>query len=287
MAQLARAIRKKLRGGYLFVILLLLLLRLIPLPFVEKSAHVLPDYPKVNLSEILAQKEFSPQDYETLYLQTGLGKIAIDHLCKEARGRERILYFQDKLFQEVQFSCEPNSIVSNEERLVDGEGKEIEGTAFALLENGYVLLTKSSHTFWWRNGHAALVVDAAREESLESVVLGTNSCFQDLTKWLNYPNFIILKLKTDNPRLLEEVAAFAKTYLNDLPYSLTVGLFSPKFQPKEEITGTQCAHLVWRAFREFGYDLDKNSIVTPKALAQSPFFEVVQVYGMNPKNPWP
>ena len=55
---------------------------------------------------------------------------------QEEDGIERLLFFQEKLFEEVEFVCEPNSIISNEERLVEG------GTEFAHLQNGYVLITK-------------------------------------------------------------------------------------------------------------------------------------------------
>jgi uncharacterized protein YycO len=275
------AVRRKTKVAF-GALLILVLLRLFP-PFVEKSAHVVPDYPQVDLTEILQKDALEPGDYQAIYEQTGLGKAAVDALMQEEDGIERLLFFQEKLFEEVEFVCEPNSIISNEERLVEG------GTEFAHLQNGYVLITKASHTLSWRNGHAAIVVDAERGQTLESVVLGTNSCLQDISKWLQYPNFMVLKLKGADRELLGEIAAFAKTYLNDVPYSLTLGILKKKYEPKEEISGTHCAHLIWRAFREYGFDLDSTGgrVVTPKDLAGSPLFEVVQVYGMDPKNPWP
>lgn len=268
-------------------LLLVLLFRFFP-PFVERQAHIVPDYPRVDLTEIIKKDVLAQRDYRCIYEQTGLGKIAIDKLRQQEDKVEGIIYYQEKLFQDVEFVCEPNSTISNEERLVD-RGKTICGTKFADLQNGYVLITKSSHTFSWRNGHAAIVVDAARGETLESVVLGSSSCIQDVNKWLNYPNFIVLRLNNADPLLLEKIASFAKTYLNDIPYSLTAGVFRKKYEPTAEISGTQCAHLIWRAFREYGFDVDSTGgrIVTPKDIANSPLFEVVQVYGMNPKMPWP
>ncbi len=281
------AVRNKKRR-YLLILLLILLLRFLPLGFVEKQAHVRPDYPKEDLSRLLEKDRFSDQDYQTIYQQSGLGKTAVDKLLERENGKKSILNFQEKFFQKVKIVCEPNSIISNEERLVDDRGKTVQGTQFADLQNGYVLLTKSSHTFWWRNGHAAIVVDAERGETLESVVLGSNSCIQDVNKWLNYPNFIVLKLKDADPLLLDRIASFAKTYLNDIPYALTSGVFRKKYEPSAEISGTQCAHLIWRAFIEYGFDLDSNggSIVTPKDIVNSQLFEVVQLYGMHPRRPW-
>ena len=278
---------KKKRKMIVGSLLLVILLRLFP-PFVEKQAHVVPVCPRLDLTEIIKKDVLARSDYQVITEQTGLGKTAIDKLMQQEDKADGIIYFQKKLFQDVEFVCEPNSIISNEERLVD-RGKTICGTKFADLQNGYVLITKSSHTFSWRNGHAAIVVDARKGETLESVVLGSNSCIQDVNKWLNYPNFIVLRLKNADSLLLEEIADFAKTYLNDIPYTLTAGVFRKKYEPAAEISGTQCAHLIWRAFREYGFDLDSTGgrIITPKDIANSPLLEVVQVYGMNPKLPWP
>lgn len=49
-------------------------------------------------------------------------------------------------------------------------------------------------------------------------------------------------------------------------------------------TGTQCAHLVWYAYRYFGYDLDSDGgfVVTPDDLYHSDLLELVQIYGIPP-----
>ncbi|MCI8790350.1 MAG: hypothetical protein HFH92_14885 [Lachnospiraceae bacterium] len=48
--------------------------------------------------------------------------------------------------------------------------------------------------------------------------------------------------------------------------------------------GTQCAHLVWYAYRNFGYDLDSDGgfVVTPDDLYHSDLLELVQIYGIPP-----
>ena len=48
------------------------------------------------------------------------------------------------------------------------------------------------------------------------------------------------------------------------------------------LQGTHCAHLVWYAYKQFGYDLDSDGgrIVTPRDLYESPMLEIVQIYGM-------
>ena len=118
------------------------------------------------------------------------------------------------------------------------------------------------------------------------------------------------------------MAAFAQANLLDVPYRLTAGLWGEKlpWQAKERaaalggeqtaaapadeavlvnpdqkrkdtslLGGTQCAHLIWSAFAAAGYDIDSDGgwLVTPRDLARSPLLEVVQVYGVDPRKPWP
>lgn len=256
----------------------------------ESDAHIAPDYPRIDIISILSKGQLSESDYESLFYQTGLGKPAINDLREGSLdSTQRILQFQKHLFSEVNYICEKNSPISKEESVIDKNGSYIDGTDLAPLHNGYILITKSSHTYGWRNGHAALVVDAAQGVTLESVVLGTDSCCQDISKWTNYPNFILLRLKDASPELLDKIAKSALNSLNDIPYAFTVGIFSPKFQKVEEINLTHCSHLVWEAFRLFDYDLDSDGgmVVTPKDIANSPYLEVVQVFGVNPEEIWP
>ena len=51
---------------------------------------------------------------------------------------------------------------------------------------------------------------------------------------------------------------------------------------------THCAHLVWYAYRSYGYDLDGDGgrIVTPKDLSKSSLLEPVQVVGVSPMGLW-
>lgn len=256
----------------------------------EPDAHFVPDYPKTNIEEILSKNQLTDEDYKTLFCQTGLGKPSIDELRKETPdSTNAILEFQDNFFKEIDYVCEKNSPISKEESVIDENGCFINGTELAPLHNGYIMITKSSHVFGWRNGHAAIIVDATQGETLESVVLGTNSLVQQTEKWKNYPDFMIFRIKDSSEELMNEIAQSALINLNDIPYDFTVGILSPKFEKAGEISGTQCSHLVWEAFKLFGFDLDSDSgmIVTPKDIANSPLLEVVQVYGVNPEEIWP
>ena len=59
-----------------------------------------------------------------------------------------------------------------------------------------------------------------------------------------------------------------------------------KFQ--QPLKGTQCAHLVWYAYKNFGIDLDCNGgcVVKPQDMANSPYMQVVQIYGFDPEKLW-
>ncbi|MEN6313148.1 MAG: hypothetical protein ABFD25_02750 [Clostridiaceae bacterium] len=256
----------------------------------EPYAHIAPDYPKENILPVLSKTQPENVDYELLFRQTGLARSAVEELRKSSPDfAQLLLRFQENLFSDIQYVCEKNSPISSEESVVDQNGRYINGTQMAPLHNGYILITKSSHTYGWRNGHAALIVDAEKGLTLESVVLGTNSCIQGIDKWTNYPNFVLLRLKGASLQLLDEIAQYALYHLNGIPYDLTVGILNPKFKKEGKITGTHCSHLIWEAFRLYRYDLDSDGgiFVTPKDIANSPCLEVVQVFGVNPKEIWP
>lgn len=63
--------------------------------------------------------------------------------------------------------------------------------------------------------------------------------------------------------------------MSGLPYRLSSGLLGEKFPSQPE--GSQCAYLIWYAYRHFGYDLDSDSgaLVTVNDLLHSPLLETV------------
>ena len=256
---------------------------------IEPSGYIRPDYQKVDLSEILMKETFSEDDYKELFYQTGLGKPAIDELLKKDDGEAEIIKFQEAFFRDNNILCESIGIITNQESIVNNEGKPMYGFNFAPYENGYVLITKATHSLGWRHGHAAIITDAEKGETLEAVILGTNTMLQNINKWRVYPSFMMLKLKDTSQENLDEIAKLAKDSMNDTPYGLFVGLLSSKNPDPENIKSTQCSHLVWYPFMQYGYDVDYDGswLVTPKDIANSDLFEVVQIYGVDPKEIWP
>jgi uncharacterized protein YycO len=257
---------------------------------IEPQSFIQPDYEKTDITSVLSRDKLSEDDYKLLFYQTGLGRPAVDELLKNKEtAKEKILKFQDNFFKNPNLLCEKIGIVSSQESFVDGEGNYKFGFDLAPYQNGYVLLTKATHSVGWRHGHAAIVTDAENEETLEAVLFGTNTELQDINHWRVYPSFMMLKLKDASQETLNEIAQYAKKNMYDIPYGLFVGLSSKKAPAEEKIGGTQCSHLVWYPFYEFGYDIDSDGswLVTPKDIANSDLFEVVQIYGVDPDEIWP
>lgn len=275
----------------IFAIILVIILLAVQVMnvIIEPNGYFYPDYDEINILPILNKKNFSEDDYKELLYQTGLGKSAIDEIMKEQDGIDKILKFQTDFFSNNNILCEPIGIITNQESVINDEGNAMYGFELAPYNNGYILLTKATHSLGWRHGHAAIVTDAEKSETLEAIILGSTSQLQNINKWRIYPSFIMLKLKDTPQDTLNAVAEFAKDNLSDIPYGLTVGITSKKNPSPENIKSTQCSHLVWYPFMQYGYDLDSDDswLVTPKDIANSDLLEVVQIHGVNPKEIWP
>lgn len=253
-------------GVALFLLTFYLLQRF----WAHRTGQFVPDYPKVTLTETT--------DHETMFLQTGLGRSAVDKLLSEG-AFQLILDAQTRFFDPPQTACVPLlGWFTREDRL------ESAGTQLVDLQPGDILLTLSTHTAGWRHGHAGLVIDG--DTVLECVTLGTDSALMGIGHWNRYSNYAVLRLKGITPELQDEITAFALETLTGVPYRLTAGLWGEKsLDPEEAGFGLHCAYLVWYAYYRFGYDLDSDGgrLVSTADLLQSDLLEVVQVYGMDPR----
>lgn len=248
-----------------------------------------PDYPKADLDGIASKETLTGEEYYTVFLQTGLGKSAVDELLRGKDGiqREKILErYQESFFSSERYECRQIAVIVYEERLRDEDGNLVKGFEIASLKNGDILITKATHSLGWRHGHAAIVTNAAKGETLEAILLGNPSILQNVSKWRTYPSFIQLRLKDGEAENPIKIAEYAKKEILGLPYGLLTGI--PAKAP-ENLKKTQCAHLVWYPFERFGYNIDSDGswLVTPKDIAHSDLLEVVQVYGVNPEEIWP
>jgi len=281
--------KKKILLGFVSLIIILFI-GLYVMNTIEPSYYDRPNYEKIDISPILLKDKLSEVDYKILFYQTGLGKVAIDEIItKKDTAIIDILKFQDDFFEINNVLCERSSIITKTESIVDYKGEYKYGFNLAPYENGYILITKSSHSLGWRHGHSAIITDAVNGYALEAVALGQNSESKDINDWRVYPSFIMLKLKDTSQETLSEIASFAKDNMNDIPYTLTVGLFNKKNPDIENLKSTHCAHLVWYSFKQFDYDIDSNGslLITPKDIANSDLFEIVQIYGIDPGDIWP
>jgi len=268
---------------------------------IEDEGSWRPDYPKIDLGPILSKVELTgandpgaghsltDEDYHTIFLQTGLGRPAVDKLLSEHAGlAERIRVFeryQENFFSSGSYECRLSAWIVHDERIRDKDGKLRKGFEIPDIRNGDIFITKATHSLGWRHGHAAIVTDAEKRETLEAILLGNPSVFQKVEKWQTYPSFIHLRLKDENADT-EGIAEFAKANLLDIPYGLLTGI--PEKEP-DTVKKTQCSHVVWYPYKRFGYDLDSDGtwLVTPKDIANSDLLEVIQVYGVNPEEIWP
>ncbi len=274
----------------------------------ENQIHIYPDYQKREISEILSQAfnaegelALSQEAYESMLYQTGLGKPAVDELLNDAGSITpsvllKFKQFQEDFFAPVKVLCTKIGIITFEEKTVDGTGNDIIGFNFAPLKIGDILINKSSHSTGWRHGHSAIVIDAENQKTMEAILLGYNSTIQSMEKWRSYPTFILLRLREDAISIkgmtdgegAYNAAMIAKKYEEDIPYGLLAGFINKAVKP-DQLQETQCAHLVWYAYFNAGYDIDSDGgwLVTPNDISNSTLLEVVQIYGVDPSTIWP
>ncbi len=240
--------------------------------------HWYAGYEKQDISALLDKETLSSGDYALLYAQTGLTRIGVDGLL-QAGDKGRILAIQDFYFKKHTVSCDRFNPFTYLET--------VEAHApIALLEDGDIIVSATTHVSGWRLGHAALVVDGKYGRIAEALGPGDVSKINSVTTFTNLADFMILRPKFDR-QFRADVAAYAKQNMMGAQYNFSVGILTRKYNAKA-FTRTQCAHLVWYAYKKFGVDLDSNGglVVTPPEIAHSPYVELVQVFGFDPVALW-
>ena len=247
--------------------------------YTEKNwSYFYPEYEKKDLSAVLAKSELSDEDYELVYRQTGLTKLGVDGLL-EVGDIAQILKIQDFFFTKQEVIIDRFNPYTYDETI-------LQRAPMARLEDGDILVTATTRVSWWRYGHAALVVDGDARQLVESVSPGTKSQITSARDFEDLADFLVLRPKVDKEKKAE-IVQFAKENLVGIPYRFTVGILYKKFDPNQ-IKVSQCAHLVWYAYKKFGIDLDSNGrgIVKPQDMALSEHVEVVQAYGFDLDTLW-
>lgn len=271
----------------LFALLFTLLLAVIAgfgaaMAVVDRTARVLPDYERIDLTPYLSKESYTEEDYDVLYHQTGLSRTAVDAL----EEKEMLLEYQEAFFYEgvldhyMAAPTTPHCVLYTE------DGKSYYAP-IAPLEDGDILVTSTCHTFGWRNGHAAIILDASSNRLLEAVAPGEKSSIGSVSWFTHAANFLVLRLKGVSEEERHAIAEWAGNALRGIDYSLFAGFFTPKDQGDAPYA-THCSHLVWQAYKHFGYDIDSDGgpLVSCNDIARSELLEVVQVYGFDPDELW-
>ena len=247
--------------------------------YTEKTwVHWRPDYERENIFAILDKTELTEADYDVLYRQTGLKKLAVDDMRFSPNGKQRILDIQTAFFADYRVESDLFNIFTYTE--------EIDGfTTLCSLKTGDIIVTSTTRVSWWRYGHAAIVVDGERGLIAESIAPGTKSRLDSASTFTNLANFLVLRPKAEQA-VKTEIAQYVTENMLGVPYRLTTGILSKKYE--KTLTYSQCAHFVWYAYKKFGIDLDSNGggLVKPQDIALSDKVDVVQVYGFDLDKLW-
>lgn len=246
--------------------------------YTEKTwSQFCPDYERQELMPILSKDVLTDEDYEILYRQTGLTKLGIDGFMQQNRP-DKIIQIQTYFFKEQTVYVDHFNPFTYTEEIRDM-------IPMAQLKEGDILVTSTTRVSWLRYGHSALVVDGEGMTVVESISPGSSSTFNSATDFARLANFMVLRPKVDE-ETKAQIVEFAKTEIVGLPYRFTLGIFYKKFP--ETLRVSQCAHLVWYAYKKFGYDLDSTGggVVKPQDMVRSEQVEVVQVYGFDLDDLW-
>lgn len=244
-------------------------------------------YKKIDLTTILNKTSpLTNDDYNTVFLQTGLSQNICEDLMQKNRnsGISTILLYQNEFFRKNITECKPLCWwFVRTDILVDESGNPILAPAILDARPGDILLSFSTHSFGWRHGHAALVIDD--NKTLESRVIGENSDLSSVDHFRQYSNYVLLRKKNISKQQVDHITEFAKQNLNNIPYRLCGSLFFRTYQSfAKKGFGVNCASLIWYAFESCGIDLDSDGklFVTPKDIFNSDNVEIIQIYGIDP-----
>jgi len=246
------------------------------------NSYYSPTSPKIDISSIFNKNILTETDYSLLFEQTGLAKPAIDDLLSQKNGPNKIKSYQTGYFTKQRIFTEKLSTFTSQESLMVNGSMNNRSFQIAPIRNGDILLTKSTHTLYWRHGHCGIVIDAKNGITLESLEPGTVSMQRNISIWQSYPTFKLMRLKGVNQEKLNEIASYAaKNYMG-----IKYGLLTSKKSSKPE--SINCSQLLYQVFQHYGYNIDSNKgiFVTPEDIAKSKLLDTVQIYGFNPQNSW-
>lgn len=268
-----------------FFLLLFVLLWVEVYDSLQFADHEVP--PFVELESVAEKAELTEEDYRLIFLQTGLGKPAVDDFRKNDNFYQVLKMFQEQkmipAYYERRYLFFPTTTA---DVLVDEEGR-IRCLKLPPLEDGDIIITKSTKTLIYRHGHAALVTDGETKTTMEAMMLGTDSTYTSARSLGSYATLMILRPKSDD-KSREAALEYARRNLLGVPYHLTAGFFDKDKTDDKHVDSTHCSHLVWQAYKAAGVDLDTDGgwLVSPCDISSSKNLEVVFSYGFGDDGKW-
>ena len=233
-----------------------------------------PDYEKIDISEILTKDELTDEDYETLFNQTGLTRLGIDGLIENGLAY-RIIKIQEQYFEKQSYYFYSFSPFTGYLRR---KGKNAIAQ-FAYLENGDILYSPTTFFSFIKIGHTSMMVDASLGIMAQASGHGIPVMPIHISRFFSRPAFVILRADGETGNA---VANYTQEFLMGKRYSLFAGIFGEK--APENISSTHCSHFIWYAYMQSGIDIDSDGgkIVTPDDILYSENLSIVQIYGISP-----
>ena len=233
-----------------------------------------PNYEMKDIKTVLQKTELSADDYALLFNQTGLTKIGVDAMISAGRILD-IVTLQQQYFETQQFTYKSFApfmgYMINEELIVN-----------APLENGDILFSPSTFVSMIKMGHSSVVVNEELSTTAQAIGYGKPVSFIHASNIFVRPSFVIARVKASK-QTRDEVASYVSNELYGKGYDILAGIFEKK--APNSIKKTHCSHLIWYAYNHFGIDIDatRGKIVTPLDLVLSTNVEIIQIFGLNPK----
>ncbi len=234
-----------------------------------------PKWEKEDISALLDKENKTEKDYEALFAQTGLGKDALDTLLKSGNKKE-IFEFSEQYFGDGEYE---RTMLFFPVVMTD---KKAIPTKIAPLQRGDVLVSLSTYTLGFRHGHAGMVLNGERGEILEHFVIGETSKKGRISSFRYYPTLAVLRYK--DREIAKKASDYAEEKLLGVAYNPLSGIIKKDKSGENPVSSSQCAHLIWQAYKAVGADIDGNGgkLVLPQDFLKCTDFEIVQIYGIKP-----
>ncbi len=233
-------------------------------------------YPRQDITQILEKESLSNEDYMLIFNQTGVSPGAARELIQKGDGKLLLdinkLYFKKPEIKKEYIAFPVTASETNASYAVP----------FADIKKGDILVTFNTHTLYWRHGHCALVIDDENGLLLEHMSIGNPSRITNIKSWEQFPGFLVLRHPDED--IAKRAVQYAKSHLVGIDYNVFAGLIK-KDKTGEDNPSSQCAHIVWQAYKAAGADIDSSAdaFVIPKDIALLDKLKLVQIYGINPQ----